>query len=205
MATCSWHVKSCWLRIKRRDNSPAPRSPIMVDGSTTDHSTNGLMANSIEVVDSRLKCSWVTPRRFTRCGSTTNTFPLESDSWLLITQQIVSHNSSLFQIHLKVAKIAIHLTGSNYYISWHGMNNTLLGQGDSSCVFRTRTQGTQGSLTLTKDPCLQGSILITRAVFHAYFQESFFLGKEKINRFEFLICYYLHLKDTEKICFDEIQ
>ena len=25
-----------------------------------------------------------------------------------------------------------------------------------------------------------------------------FFGKEKINRFEFLICYYSHLKNTEK-------
>ena len=40
--------------------------------------------------------------------------------------------------------------------------------------------------------------MLIRAVFHVYFQERFFFGKEKINRFEFLICYYSHLKDTEK-------
>ena len=28
--------------------------------------------------------------------------------------------------------------------------------------------------------------LLTRVVFHAYFRERFFFGKEKINRFEFL-------------------
>ena len=30
------------------------------------------------------------------------------------------------------------------------------------------------------------------------FRNVFFFGKEKINRFEFSICYYSHLKDTEK-------
>ena len=153
MGTCSWHVKSCWLRIKRHENSPASRSPIVVDGTTMDHSTNGLMANSIEFVEPELKCSWVTPGRFTRCGSTHNRLPLGSDS-SLITHQIVSHHSSLFQIHLKVSKTAKHLTCSNQSISWHRMGKTLLGQGYSSCVCRTRTQGTQGSLTLTKDSCL---------------------------------------------------
>ena len=39
--------------------------------------------------------------------------------------------------------------------------------------------------------------LVNRAVFHVYFQKCFFFEKEKMNRFEFLICYYSHLKDTE--------
>ena len=30
------------------------------------------------------------------------------------------------------------------------------------------------------------------------FRDVFFFGKEKNNRFEFLISYYSHLKDTEK-------
>ena len=47
--------------------------------------------------------------------------------------------------------------------------------------------------------------LVTRAVFHTYFQERFFFfGKQKQNRFEFLICYYSHLKDTEEFFFKEI-
>ena len=33
------------------------------------------------------------------------------------------------------------------------------------------------------------------------FQNVFFFGKQKINRFQFLICYYSHLKDTEKKIF----
>ena len=51
--------------------------------------------------------------------------------------------------------------------------------------------------------CLAHDLKITRAVFHVYFQERFFFGKEKINRFEFLICYYSHLKDIEKKNFEE--
>ena len=41
------------------------------------------------------------------------------------------------------------------------------------------------------------SSLVTRAVLHAYFKERFF-WERKINRFEFLICYYSDLKNTEK-------
>ena len=33
--------------------------------------------------------------------------------------------------------------------------------------------------------------------FSCLFSGTFFFGKEKINRFEFLIYYYSHLKDTE--------
>ena len=40
--------------------------------------------------------------------------------------------------------------------------------------------------------------------FLCLFSGTFFFGKEKINRFEFLICYYSHLKDTEKKFFEEI-
>ena len=36
------------------------------------------------------------------------------------------------------------------------------------------------------------------------FRNVFFFGKEKIDRFKFLICYYSHLKDTENKIFEEI-
>ena len=46
------------------------------------------------------------------------------------------------------------------------------------------------------------AIIQTRAVFYAYFRNVFFWKrknkKNKINRFEFLICYYSHLKNKEK-------
>ena len=44
---------------------------------------------------------------------------------------------------------------------------------------------------------------VTRADFHADFQERFFWERKK-NYFEFLICYYSHLEDTEKNFFEEI-
>ena len=113
-----------------------------------------LMANSIEIVDSWLKSSWVMPKRFTLCGSTDNRLPLGSDSQVFFTHQIISHYSSSFYISIKGAKTAKQLTSSNHTISWHGMAKTLLGQGNVTYILRTRTQSTQGSLTLTKDAYL---------------------------------------------------
>ena len=37
------------------------------------------------------------------------------------------------------------------------------------------------------------------------FRNFFFFGKEKINRFEFLIFYYSHLEDTENNFFEKIE
>ena len=40
--------------------------------------------------------------------------------------------------------------------------------------------------------------------FSCLFSGTFFFGKEKINRFDFLICHYSHLKDTGKEFTEEI-
>ena len=152
--TSRWrHLKSCWLRFKRLDNSPASRSPLMVDGTANQlpmDLTNGLMANSIEFVN-----SWPTPsnslthdqlnrirwlmtqvflshaRAFhSSWQCTQNRLPLESDSSPSSIFDLRSPNyfASQFQISVKVTKTAKHLTSSNFSISWHGMGKTLLGQ-----------------------------------------------------------------------------